>query len=85
MGVARIMRRKSSKGKDKQCSCGSTEKQLDDIAILMTYHFGNVEVEDCTCEKCLDFQMKLCKGENRKGIQCGMCIENKVRERVVHQ
>lgn len=80
MGVARIMRRKSSKGKNKQCGCGSTEKQIDDIARMMNIHFWGIEVEDCTCEQCLDFTSKVCQGENRKGIACGMCMEDKVRE-----
>jgi hypothetical protein len=81
MGISRIMKRKN-KGQDKACTCshcGSTEKLLDDIATMMNIHFGSVEVEDCTCEQCLDFKEKVCQGENRKGIACGMCMENKVR------
>ena len=79
MSITRILRRKKQNKQSKHCvCCGTTDQYLNDIAITMNFHFGNVPVEDCTCEKCVDFKMKFCAGENRKGIECGMCIENKV-------
>jgi hypothetical protein len=71
-----------------QCgSCGSThnqdemihESEIDDIAMMSLVHFGNVKLEHFTCQKCADFKMNLCAGENKKGMECWWCMVNKVR------
>jgi len=85
MGSSRSFRRRMQK---EQCfSCGSThnqedmvhESEIDHIAIMCNVHFGNVKLEHFTCQKCADFKMNLCDGENRKGMDCWRCMLNKVR------
>lgn len=68
-------RRAVSRSGDSLWSEARNEARMTRVYMAWLMHFGDTEPGKETCLDCVDYKIKVCAGEGRKGEKCLECMD----------